>query len=131
MVDRRFLHSEYSAYLSRFKRADERTRTAYPCSLRVIIQALQRVAGVCKSRIFRGIFFPWLAPCCTVLRSRWCQSGVKLLVSEHCIQPPASLRSSRSRLASSLWLPAQLSVFRWLVPQGTIIQATADSKLGM
>jgi hypothetical protein len=35
MVDRRFLLPEYSAYLWAKKRADERTRTAYPCSLRV------------------------------------------------------------------------------------------------
>jgi hypothetical protein len=27
---------EFCAYLSRLGRADERTRTAYPCSLRVI-----------------------------------------------------------------------------------------------
>ena len=27
--------SDYSAYLRRLERADERTRTAYPCSLRV------------------------------------------------------------------------------------------------
>src|SRR5215217_8708488 len=35
VVDRRFLHSEFSAYSSWIGRADERTRTAYPCSLRV------------------------------------------------------------------------------------------------
>jgi hypothetical protein len=28
VVDRKFLHSEYSAYLRRLERADERTRTA-------------------------------------------------------------------------------------------------------
>ena len=71
-----FSEAEYSAYLSRIGRADERTRTAYPCSLRVIGQALQGCAGGCKCRIFRGIFFPCLAECCTVLRSRWYQSGI-------------------------------------------------------
>src|SRR5215211_859202 len=40
----------YSAYLRRFERADERTRTAYPCSLRVIGQALQGFAEACKSQ---------------------------------------------------------------------------------
>jgi hypothetical protein len=35
---------EFCAYLSRVGRADERTRTAYPCSLRVIIHALQGFA---------------------------------------------------------------------------------------
>src|ERR687890_1566546 len=58
------------------KRADERTRTAYPCSLRVIPQALQGVAGDCKCRISKGLSLLGVALCCTVLRSRWCQSGV-------------------------------------------------------
>src|SRR3954468_23475424 len=35
----------------RIGRADERTRTAYPCSLRVCGQGLLRVAQDCKSRI--------------------------------------------------------------------------------
>ena len=33
------------------------------------------VAGDCKCRTFRGISFLRLAKCCTVLRSRWYQSG--------------------------------------------------------
>src|SRR5215216_4716117 len=47
------------------------------CSLRVIGQALQGCAGGCKCRIFRGVSFPCLAACCTVLRSRWYQSGIR------------------------------------------------------
>jgi hypothetical protein len=47
------------------------------CSLRVIHQALQGLAQGCKSRISKGFSCPWLALCCTVMRSRWCQSGVK------------------------------------------------------
>jgi hypothetical protein len=47
-------------------------------SLRVIIQALQEVAGVCKSCISKPISFLWFAACCTVLRSRWYQSGINL-----------------------------------------------------
>ena len=47
------------------------------CSLRVSGQALQRVAGACKSPIFRLVSPLHIARCCTVLRSRWCQSGVK------------------------------------------------------
>ena len=43
----------------------------------MITQALQGCAGDCKCRIFRGVSFLRLAPCCTALRSRWCQSGVK------------------------------------------------------
>ena len=47
------------------------------CSLRVITQALQGCAGACKYRIFRGGSFPCFALCCTVLRSRWYQSGIR------------------------------------------------------
>jgi hypothetical protein len=47
------------------------------CSLRVISQVSQGLAQACKCRIFRGVSFHCLAECCTVLRSRWCQSGVK------------------------------------------------------
>ena len=60
------------------KRADERTRTADLVSLRVIIHALQRFARGCKSRKSRPVSLLWLAQCCTVLRSRWCQSGVNI-----------------------------------------------------
>jgi hypothetical protein len=31
---------------------------------------------VCESRIDELVSFYWLALCCTVLRSRWCHSGV-------------------------------------------------------
>jgi hypothetical protein len=58
------------------KRADERTRTAYPCSLRVISQVLQGFAQVGKSRIVKQVSFLYLALCCTVLRSQWYQSGI-------------------------------------------------------
>src|SRR5215204_111497 len=68
---------EYSAYLSRLGRADERTRTADLVSLRVITQALQGCAGDCRCRISRGVSFPCLAACCTVLRSRWYQNGIR------------------------------------------------------
>jgi hypothetical protein len=47
------------------------------CSLRVIHQALQGVAEACESRISRQLSLLWLAACCTVLRSRWYQSGIK------------------------------------------------------
>jgi hypothetical protein len=59
------------------KRADERTRTADLISLRVITQALQGVAEVCKSRISRQLSLLRVALCCTVLRSRWYKSGIK------------------------------------------------------
>src|SRR5215204_2749546 len=50
---------------------------ALTCSLRVITQALQEFAGVCKCRVSRGVFILYLAACCTVLRSRWYQSGIR------------------------------------------------------
>jgi len=37
-------------------RADERTQTAYPCSLRVCGQWLLRVAQACKTRICKRFF---------------------------------------------------------------------------
>ena len=62
------------------KRADERTRTAYPCSLRVIHRALQRFARSCKSRINRRLSLLGVAACCTVLRSRWHQIGINIIL---------------------------------------------------
>jgi hypothetical protein len=47
------------------------------CSLRVIGHVLQGYAGGCKCRLFRGVSFLRLAQCCTVLRSRWYQIGIK------------------------------------------------------
>jgi hypothetical protein len=63
-----------------FERADERTRTAFLISLRVIIHALQGFAQGCKSRIPKPLSFLCLAVCCTVLRSRWYQSGVNITI---------------------------------------------------
>ena len=47
------------------------------CSLRVISQVLQGFARGCKSCTSREVSLICLARCCTVLRFRWCQSGVK------------------------------------------------------
>jgi hypothetical protein len=82
-----------SAYLRQLWRVDERTRTAYPCSLRVCGQALQGVAEACKSRIPKGVSFPCLAACCTVLRSRWYQDGRQLQADG---SPMARTRDRRS-----------------------------------
>ena len=43
----------------------------------MIIQALQGFAQACENPISKGSSFLCFAPCCTVLRSRWCQSGVR------------------------------------------------------
>jgi hypothetical protein len=64
-----------SAYAEK-RGADERTRTADLISLRVIIQALQRFARACKTRISKPVSFLSFARCCTVLRSRWYQIGI-------------------------------------------------------
>jgi len=48
-------------------------------SLRVIINVLQGFAQGCNTRISKGVSFPCLAPRCTILRSRWYQSGIKRL----------------------------------------------------
>src|SRR5215211_3396779 len=70
------LSSTFYLQISTFWRADERTRTADLLQLRVIGQGLQGCAGDCKCCIFRGVSFLRLAECCTVLRSRWYQSGI-------------------------------------------------------
>ena len=70
-------HSTFLRYLQVKRRADERTRTAYPCSLRVITQALQGFARGCKSPISKRLSSLRVAACCTVLRFRWYQSGIK------------------------------------------------------
>jgi hypothetical protein len=63
--------------VQRVQRADEQTRTAYPFSLRVIIYVLHGYAQACQTRITKPISFLCLAPCYTVLRSRWYQSGIR------------------------------------------------------
>jgi hypothetical protein len=57
-------------------RADERTRATFLLQLRVISQWLQGFARTCKSRISKPYSLLCLAECCTVLRSRWYQSGI-------------------------------------------------------
>ena len=58
------------------KRAPTSGLEPLSCSLRVISQALQGCAGGCKTLILRRVYLLRVAECCTVLRSRWCQSGV-------------------------------------------------------
>jgi hypothetical protein len=77
-ASRASVFSGFLAHLSEFGRADERTRTADLLQLRVIIQVLQRLAGVCKSRISKPISLLCSARCCAVLRSRWYQSGINI-----------------------------------------------------
>ena len=39
---------------------------------------MQGVAGGCKTRIFKRFPLPRVAECCTVLRSRWYQNGIRM-----------------------------------------------------
>jgi hypothetical protein len=75
---RRQGHRSLRAFGLSMRKTREPTSGLEPltCSLQVIGHALQGVAQACKCRIFRGISFPCLAESCTVLRSRWYQSGI-------------------------------------------------------
>jgi hypothetical protein len=70
------------------------------CSLRVIGQALQRLAEACKSRISKPFSIPRVAACCTVLRSRWYQSGIRTTCSPE-------FANSKKSSAACLFLPLQ------------------------
>jgi hypothetical protein len=70
----------------------------------VIIQVLQGYARACKSRISKRFSFLCLAQCCTVLRSRWCQSDVKTTAV------PAVLERRVARLPYPRRLPGGANV---------------------
>jgi hypothetical protein len=80
-------------------RADERTRTADLLQVRVISQALQGLARGCKYGISKPVSFLRLTACCTVLRSRWYQCGIKRLPLMH--SRSLSLTSALSVLSAS------------------------------
>jgi hypothetical protein len=61
----------------RGQRADERTRTADLLSLRVIIVALQGFARACGFPLSKVVSLLCLARYCNMLRSQWCQRGVR------------------------------------------------------
>jgi hypothetical protein len=84
-------HSTFLRYLQVRKRADERTRTADL----LITSDPSRVAGGCKCRIFRGVSFLRFAVRCTVLRSRWCQSGVNIAPVDRGRRTPGELVEHR------------------------------------
>ena len=70
--------------LSKPNREPTRGLEPLTCSLRVIGSG---VAGVCRELQlphFRGVSFLCLAACCTVLRSRWYQSGIKFALPSAC-----------------------------------------------
>jgi hypothetical protein len=75
------MHLDYSELKANSQRADERTRTADLISLRVITQALQGYAGGFKTLIPKAFSLLQFAPPCTVLRSRWYQSGINIVLT--------------------------------------------------
>jgi hypothetical protein len=84
------------------------------CSLRVITQALQGLAGVCKSCIDKPVPLLCLAPCCTVLRSRWYQSGIKstrTMCRQFLCNPDP--RSGRSLLSSCAVKDRKIPAATW------------------
>ena len=86
-MQRRCLVPSITLAFAEGKRADERTRTADLLQLRVIHQTLRGVAQGCKPRISKRFSLLRLAPCCTVLRSRWYQSGIKRCRTNECFRP--------------------------------------------
>jgi hypothetical protein len=75
------------------------------CSLRVIGHALQTAARTCKSRISKGVSLLRVALYCIVLRSRWCQSGVKYHPCI-CLRPRAPPSQFYDLLARQTTTPA-------------------------
>src|SRR5215207_2216969 len=80
----RLLCLEVLVPVHRVQRADERTRTDDLISLRVCGQWLLGCAEACKSRISRRLSALRIAACCTVLRSQWYQSGIKIALPSAC-----------------------------------------------
>jgi hypothetical protein len=114
------------------KRADERIRTAFLLQLRVIIHVLQAVARACKSRISKPVPFLRFALCCTVLRSRWYQSGINSGNSCFAILP---IRSTHLKYVQHLTEHAsiQLTLDRyshWMPSMGRNTAEGIDGALG-
>jgi hypothetical protein len=113
------------------QRAEERTRTADPISLRVIGQALQGFAGDCKCCIFRGVSFLRLAECCTVLRSRWYQSGINrgIAPAQYCSLAHASEVRPAPRRHTSIQLTLD-HYSHWMPSMGRDTADGMDEALG-
>jgi hypothetical protein len=79
------------------RRADERTRTAFLLQLRVIGQVLQGFAWGCRCRISKPVSILRFAASCTVLRSRWYQSGIKIAHPSACTD--GDLKNRKYRLS--------------------------------
>jgi hypothetical protein len=68
------------------------------CSLRVRQWTLLEVAQGCKPCINRAASILYVAQRCTVLRSRWCQSGVNIALGARTIETPSGARRDAHNL---------------------------------
>jgi hypothetical protein len=98
----------------------------------VIHQALQGFARACNSRISKPFSFLRLAGCCTVLRSRWYQSGINSDNSCFAILP---IRSTHLKYVQHLTEHAsiQLTLDRyshWIPSMGRNTADSMDEALG-
>jgi hypothetical protein len=94
--------------------------------------ALQGCAGGCNSRISKPVSFLRLAGCCTVLRSRWYQSGINSGNSCFAILP---IRSTHLKYVQHLTEHAsiQLTLDRyshWIPSMGRNTADSMDEALG-
>jgi hypothetical protein len=92
--------------VQRVRRADERARTAYPCSLRVIGQALQGFTGVANAAYLSRLLFcrlPRVAPYCV-------PGGVRVVSGGRgfCVADPFTL-DGRAREEEGLNTPSYAS----------------------
>ena len=98
----------------------------------MITQALQGCAGNCKCLISKPLSLLWVAACCTVLRSRWYQSGINSGNSCFAILP---IRSTHLKYVQHLTEHAsiQLTVDRyshWIASMGRNTAEGIDEALG-
>jgi hypothetical protein len=100
-------------------------------SLRVIIHTLQEVAGVCKTRISKGVSFLRLTLGRTVLRSRWYQSGINrgIAPSQSCSLAHASEVRPAPRRHTSLKLTLD-RYSHWMHSMGWDTADGMDEALG-
>jgi hypothetical protein len=93
---------------------------------------LQGIARACKTRIPRRLSLLWVAACCTVLRSRWYQSGINSGNSCFAILP---IRSTHLKYVQHLTEHAsiQLTLDRyshWIPSMGRNTADGMDEALG-
>ena len=92
---------------------------------------LQGCARSCKSRISKRVFFPCLAECCTVLRSRWYQSGIirGIAPSQYCSLAHASEVRPAPRRHTSIKLTLDHYSY-WMPSMGRNTAEGIDEALG-